>query len=325
MPACLPEVALAQEDPVRQVDLGIHADRLVDAEGQRLPLACPQPVRERAEQRDHAHLAGNVVGLPHLRRDGRRVVAARRIGVVATVHHDAAQRQMNEIAALEVGPRAGIAERADPQTDQPWIGRTQPVEGEVPVGKIPARARIQHDVGGGRELQERLLPVRLVEIDDDAALAEVVVPEMQALLRRRHIPRNGPMRRVASPSGGLGLDGVGAQAGEHPTGVFACLVGKLEHPDAVKIRTRHALDLPPTFVCPAMSPASRPGDKGQGKHGSSRLGARRAHHFWSRRNPAASMKRRYFTTSVARTWASSVGVPDIFSEESRYLSTAPLL
>jgi hypothetical protein len=94
----------------------------VDAEGQLLPLACPQPVRESAEQRDYAHLAGNVVGMPHLRRDGRRVVAARRIRVVTAVHHDAAQRQMNEIAAFEIGPRADIPERADPQIDQSRIG-----------------------------------------------------------------------------------------------------------------------------------------------------------------------------------------------------------
>ena len=237
MPARLSKVALPQEYPVRQVALGIHADRLVDAEGQLLPLACPQPVRESAEQRDHAHLAGDVVGMPHLRRDGRRIVAAGRIGVVTAVHHDAAQRQMNEIAAFEIGPRAGIPERADPQIDQSRIGRSQSFEGEVSVCKIPPRTRIQHDVGCGREPQERLLPVGLVEIDDDAALAEVVVPEMQALLRRRHIPAERPdsPRRFAFRR--LDLYDVGAQACEHPAGILSRLVGKLEHSDAVEIST----------------------------------------------------------------------------------------
>ena len=144
---------------------------------------------------------------------------------------------MNEIAAFEIGPRAGISERADPQIDQSRIGRSQSFEGEVPVGKIAARTRIQHDVGGGREPQERLLPVGLVEIDDDAALAEVVVPEMQALLRRRHIPAERPdsPRRFAFRR--LDLYDVGAQACEHPAGILSRLVCKLEHSDAVEIST----------------------------------------------------------------------------------------
>ena len=54
-------------------------------------------------------LAGVVIGVPDLRRDWRRVVFEVRIGIVAAVHHHAAEREMNEVRAFEIGPWTVIA------------------------------------------------------------------------------------------------------------------------------------------------------------------------------------------------------------------------
>jgi hypothetical protein len=80
-------------------------------------------------------------------------------------------------------------------------------------------------------------------------LPKVVVPEMQALLRRRHISAERPdsPRRFAFRR--LDLYDVGAQACEHPAGILSRLVGKLEHSDAVEIGT-----LVPATCQPCASP-----------------------------------------------------------------------
>src|SRR5262249_56633351 len=84
-------------------------------------------------QERHAHLRpGGVISMPHLRCDRRQVVPATRCWVVAAVHHHAAERQMNEVAALEVAPRPLVAVGRDASMDEPWVlpGESVPAEAD---------------------------------------------------------------------------------------------------------------------------------------------------------------------------------------------------
>jgi len=56
--------------------------------------------------------------MPDLRRDRRRVVFEVRIGVVAAIHHDAAERQVDQVRALEVPPRPIVAKWRHPRRHQ---------------------------------------------------------------------------------------------------------------------------------------------------------------------------------------------------------------
>ncbi|HEY3736105.1 MAG TPA: hypothetical protein VGL26_01565 [Jatrophihabitans sp.] len=77
--------------------------------------------------------------LPHLRRDGRRVVVTVGLGVVAAVHHHPAKGEVHEVAAVVVGPGTVVAERTDPGVDEAGMGVGQFVVTEAALGEIAAR------------------------------------------------------------------------------------------------------------------------------------------------------------------------------------------
>jgi hypothetical protein len=74
-------------------------------------------VDERGDGADGQLLAGDMISVPELRRDRGQIIAQARIGVVAAVHHHAAKREMNEVGALELRPRAVVAERRHARDD----------------------------------------------------------------------------------------------------------------------------------------------------------------------------------------------------------------
>src|SRR5262249_30917364 len=73
--------------PVHQVLLGVFRNRLVDRERNILPLAAAFAVDQCGDDAGRHLLAGDVVGVPDLRRDRRRVVFEIGVGVVAAIHH----------------------------------------------------------------------------------------------------------------------------------------------------------------------------------------------------------------------------------------------
>ena len=165
---------------------GFFDDRLMHRAGEVLAFAGVQPVQQRGEDADHQLLAGDVVGVPELRRDRRQVVALRRVRIVAAVHHDPAEGEMHQVAALEVPPRPGIAEGRHPGDDQPRMPRPQRRDIEV-------APRGQQDVGP----RQQRLALGALQRAGHGALAPVVGPEMQRPLRPRR-RRRGRARSAAS-------------------------------------------------------------------------------------------------------------------------------
>ena len=101
-------------------------------------------------------LAGDMVGVPDLRRDRRRVVLQIRIGIVTAIHHHPAKRQVDQVGGLEVRPRPVVAERRHAGSDQlrkPGVQRS-PIQPERGVQR--AAGRIQQDIGAFQQSQQRL-------------------------------------------------------------------------------------------------------------------------------------------------------------------------
>ncbi len=105
-------------DPIHDVLLGVLRHRLVDRDRHILPLAALLAVDQRGDDPGRQLLAGDVIGMPDLGRDRRRVVVEVGVGIVAAIHHDPAERQVDQVRTLEILPRPVIAERRHPRGHQ---------------------------------------------------------------------------------------------------------------------------------------------------------------------------------------------------------------
>src|SRR5579875_3414391 len=90
----------------------------MDSTGDFLPLAGVKPMEQGGNDADGELFAGNMVGMPDLGCDWRQIVMAARIGVITAIHHHAAQREMDQVAALEVAPGPHVAKGGHARDDQ---------------------------------------------------------------------------------------------------------------------------------------------------------------------------------------------------------------
>ena len=154
MPVGQPPQRHPPHHPVHDVLLGVLRHRLVDRHRDVLPFAAALAVDQRGDDAGRQLLAGDVIGVPDLRRDRRRVVFEVRVGVVAAIHHHPAEREMDQVGALEVGPRPVIAERRHPRGHQ---RREACVErGAIEAQRLVERAaaRVEQDVGAAEQAQQ---------------------------------------------------------------------------------------------------------------------------------------------------------------------------
>ena len=117
----------------------------------------PPSIGERAEDSDDSGLSGDVIRVPHLRRDRRCLVSPCRMRIVAAVHHDATEREMNEIARLEFGPRAAVSKRTNACIDERGIERLQTRVTDAATVEIASLPRVDQHVGSTGERTKALL------------------------------------------------------------------------------------------------------------------------------------------------------------------------
>ena len=237
--AGLPEHEHTSHHPRHQVDLGGFRHRLVDRARELLSPPRAPAEQQRGDDGQRELLTGDVEGMPHLRRDRRQVVRAVGSGIVAAVHHHAAESQVDEVRALEVGPRAMVAERRDPRDDQRGMLLHQRAGAEPVSIELTARRRFQHHVGGGDQRAEAITICHLPQVENDRALAAVVLPEEQRALGifAVLVERPDTARRIAA--GRLHLDDVGAQPRQRQPTVLRLLVGQLDDADAGERSAAH--------------------------------------------------------------------------------------
>ena len=219
----------APHHPVHDVEFGVLRHRLVHRHRHVLPLPAAMAVDQRGDDAGGKLLAGDVIGVPDLRRDRRRVVFQVGIGIVAAVHHDPAEREMDQVGALEILPRPVVAERRHARRHQRRKARAQ--RGAIQPQRLVQRAaaRIQQHVRAFQQTQHVLARQRLAQVEHHRLLVAVVVPEEQRALQPGLIlqERTDASRRIAFRR--LDLHHLGAEAGEQQAGVFGAFVGDLDH------------------------------------------------------------------------------------------------
>jgi hypothetical protein len=186
-------------DPVHQILLGVLRHRLVDRQRDVLPLAAALAVNESGDDAGRHLLAGNVIGVPDLRCDRRRVVFEIGVGVVAAIHHRPAEREMDQVRALEILPRPVIAKRRHARRHQCRKLRVERrvVEAERLVQR--AATGVEQDVGAAEQPEHLLAARRRQEVEHDRFLIAVVVPEEQRAFEPGLVAekRPDPPRRIA--------------------------------------------------------------------------------------------------------------------------------
>src|SRR3974390_1403114 len=138
---------------------------------------------EGTKDSDHCLLASYLIGLPHLRRHRRRVIVSVGSGIVPAVHHHTTQSEMDQIGPLVTRPRSVLTEWSDAGVHQARVRCTKVLVADCPVLKVPGWPRIDNHIDCIGELAESPLILWFVQIENNATLAEVEMPEVQASIR----------------------------------------------------------------------------------------------------------------------------------------------
>ena len=220
----------APHHPVHDVELGVLRHRLVHRDRHVLPLAAAMAMDQCGDDAGRELLAGDVIGVPDLRRDRRRVVFQIGIGIVAAVHHDPAERKVDQIGALEILPRPVIAERRHARGHQRRETCVQ--RGAVQSQRLVQRAAtcVEQHVGAFQQAQHMFARQRLAQVQHHRFLVAIVVPEEQRAFQPRLIlqERTDAPCRVALRR--FDLHHLGAEPGQQQPGVLGAFVGHLDDP-----------------------------------------------------------------------------------------------
>src|SRR5262245_16829863 len=149
------------------------------------------PDRRPPNRLHRRQVSGQLAGMPHLTQHGRRIEAALGVAVVTAEENLAAQRQVDEVRTGVVAPWTVRPEVRDPDVDQPRVDLPQALITEAARVERTRRVAVQQHVGRPGEIEEPLPPFRCFQVQCDALLAEVVVPEVETALRiagRLHEP-----------------------------------------------------------------------------------------------------------------------------------------
>ena len=230
MAAGLPVDRRAAHHPGHQVDLGALRHCFMHRTRHLLAVASVLCMYDRGRDAHREVFTGDVVSVPELRRHRRQVVVSSGVGVVAAIHHHAAQGEVHQVAALEVLPGTGVAERRHARNDQVRITGEHGFAVEPEQVVAFTAGCIEQHIGTLQQVIEFLAPVVRAELDRQ--LSPVVVPEMQRLFRVLVVVA----KRPDTPGGGtvarFDLDNLRAQAGQHQPAMFARLVPDLDHAQA---------------------------------------------------------------------------------------------
>src|SRR5215472_14782302 len=107
---------------------------------------------------------------------------------------------------------------------------------------MPRPKCLENDIGGSCQTPKEVAAISGFEVERDAALRRVVVPERQAPLRVRAIVEEGADMAAWLAAWRLDLDDIGTQITQQFTAELACLVGQFQNPNLGQ-RTRRRRDL----------------------------------------------------------------------------------
>ena len=166
-----------------------------------------------------------------------RVAAARRYGrrirhvllVVAGRGHLTTRRHVHQVRAAILAPRPSLPERRQRAHDQP---RVQPLQVLVPQAEGRQVARhvgLQNDVRGRRKVTHDAATLLRLDVQRNAPLGGVVVPEVKAAIGVRRVLIERPNPALRRAAGRLHLDHVGAVVSHQLAAPLPYHVGQLQH------------------------------------------------------------------------------------------------
>ena len=243
----IPRPVVAREVVARLVvgiDEGLgHGDVEVLAGAGVLPLI------ERGQHRGHRDEPGVEVTVlvDLLERLGLPETRGQLDGARHGVHHGGVGPAM--------GPRPGLAEPGDGAEHQPGVAGRQLLIRQPVTGHDAGSVVLQQHVGPVGQRGHQLGGTLGLEVDTDVALARVHVaerdPDAVGVHRR---DRPGEVAR-----GGLDLDDVGPQVGQHPSAYRSGEnPGEVHHPDAVERPLAHCRLLAEDAAGPDLPPLGQP-------------------------------------------------------------------
>jgi hypothetical protein len=175
MAAGLAPEHLAAIDVIRDRRLGRQRTSFVDRRIDILPAPIDRPVHQRRHDRHVGEMTAHVPGVAAARSD-RRAIGC--IGfVIAAGGHFAACRHVQEIAREIIPPWAGLPKGGQRAHHKTRVLIAHRVVIEAERSEKARRPGFKDDVGAGRQSCKERASVRGLDIEGDAALGGVVVPE----------------------------------------------------------------------------------------------------------------------------------------------------
>src|SRR5687768_7657730 len=147
--------------------------------------------------------------VPRIAATGRYRRSIRHIRfIVAARRHLPARSHVEKVAGEVVPPRAGLAEGGQCAHDQRRVSFPKRLETESQRREEPWPKGLQDDVRVRRQPPEKLAPIGGFQIERNAALGCVVVPEGETALRMRDVVEERPDMPGALAAGWFDLDDV---------------------------------------------------------------------------------------------------------------------
>src|SRR5580658_4150156 len=198
---------------------------LLHAEIDPLPVGGAIARKQREHHGNCAEVRRRMIGL-EAERTHRRVIRK-----AVDVEH-AAERAQHGVVGDEIAIRPGLAERRNRAEHDRGILATENVPAEPELIHRAGGEALDYDIGGTCELQKNVGAARMIEIERQRALVEIVEPEKQAAIVMRQIVEE----RADAPSvvarGRFDLDYVGAHVAQQPRAKLCAMTRKVEDAQA---------------------------------------------------------------------------------------------
>src|SRR5580704_4906102 len=145
-----------------------------------------------------------------------------------------AERGEHGVVGDEVPIWSGLAERRDRAQHERGILAMKHLPAEPEPVERARREALDNDVGAARELQKNVRAARMVEVERQRALVEIVEPEKQtAVAMRQFVEERADAPRVVA-GGRLYLDDVGAHVREESRAELCAMPAQVQHPQPRK-------------------------------------------------------------------------------------------
>ena len=225
-------------NPVGNINFRTHTHCLVNRHINHFPIAVCLASNQCPNYPNKGLIASNMVGVPHLRSDGRGVIRAIFFRIVAAAHHRPTKRQMHQIVGLIVPPRTTPTKRSHTGINQSRIQLLERIPVQPQFFQGIERQRIKQHVTFSDQLFQDLRAFRGMYIEGDTTFAKIVMPKIQTPLRVVLILIEWPKRAGRIPAQRLDLQHISPGPSQQLAAKLAFFISKFEH-FHIKEESRH--------------------------------------------------------------------------------------